>query len=184
MFGLFSFPMVLLYAALYGVTMKTADLLNEHGLKLFRGSAVLFGALWGAFGVLLVLSNNALANVILAMNIAFIIRNRLDFINHGIAASTIIIGFLASSVFEPFLFLAFYCVFLIFGSLKDYSEAVGNKKIKLVSALRLNEVMFYYPVPAFVYCAIYGEWIVFWAMAVYIGAYDLTKYFAKKRGYK
>ncbi len=51
---LFSLLLVLIFASLYGVTMKVADLLNEHGLKLFRGSAILFGILWGFFGALLV----------------------------------------------------------------------------------------------------------------------------------
>ena len=105
--NLFSIPMIILYALLYGITMKIADLFNEHGLKWFKGSKILFGLLWGAFGALLILSNNTIANIMLAMNLAFIIRNRLDYINHQIAASIIIISFLFSSIFNPTLFLVF-----------------------------------------------------------------------------
>ena len=43
--NLFSIPMILLFALLYGVTMKIADLLNEHGFKWFKGSAIIFGLL-------------------------------------------------------------------------------------------------------------------------------------------
>ena len=44
---------------------------------------------------------------ILAMNIAFIVRNRLDYLNHQAAATIIIISFLFFAKFEPIIFLAF-----------------------------------------------------------------------------
>ena len=104
---MFSLPIILFCAVLYGITMKLADLLNEHNLKWFKGSALIFGILWGAFGALLIFSNNAIANIILAMNIAFIVRNRLDYLNHQAAATIIIISFLFFAKFEPIIFLAF-----------------------------------------------------------------------------
>ena len=108
--------MIIIYAVAYGLTMKIADLLNEHGLRWFKGSAIIFGFLWGIFGAVLVLSNNVIANIILAMNIAFIIRNRLDYINHQVAVSIIVITSLFTSIFLPILFIVFYFIFLIFGS--------------------------------------------------------------------
>lgn len=45
MIDLFSIPMIVLYAVLYGLTMKVADLSDEHGLKWFEGSAIIFGFL-------------------------------------------------------------------------------------------------------------------------------------------
>ncbi len=80
--NLFSNPMILLYALLFAITMKVADLFDEHGLKWFKGSTILFGFLWGGFGALLVLSNNTIANIMLAMSLAFLVRNRLDYLNH------------------------------------------------------------------------------------------------------
>ena len=180
--NLFSLPMVILYALLYGITMKIADLLNEHGLKWFKCSAILFGFLWGIFGALLVLSDSTIAIIMLAMNLAFIIRNRLDYINHQIAASIIIISFLFSSTFNPILFIAFYLVFLIFGSTKDYVDDILKKKSGIL--VSLNEAMLYYPIPTFVYCLLYGNWIVFWAFLAYTLAYDITKQIYKKKGYK
>jgi len=179
--NLFSVPLIIIYALLYGTTMKVADLLNEHGLRWFKGSAVTFGVLWGIFGALLVLSNNITANLILAMNLAYIIRNRLDYLNHQIAASIIIIIFLFSSIFEPFLFMVFYLIFLMFGSLRDY---IGDK-IKKKSKLQLiyDSIRWYYPVPTFIYCIIYGNWIVFWTFFVFNSAYDITKYIYKRKGY-
>ncbi|MBU0648529.1 hypothetical protein KJ969_00235 [Patescibacteria group bacterium] len=174
-------PLIVIGAILYGMTMKVADLLNEHGLKWFRGSAVFLGVLWGVFGSLLVISNQNIANIILAMNIAFIIRNRLDFLNHQIAAAIIIISFLFFSTFNPTLFVVFFIIFLIFGSLKDYVGDILKKKGMLAT---LNEAMLYYPIPTFTYCSIYGNWIIFWAFLLYTVSYDCTKYIAKKRGYE
>ena len=38
------------YALGYGITVKVADLLNEHGLKWFRGSPLLLVTLAGRSG--------------------------------------------------------------------------------------------------------------------------------------
>lgn len=179
--NLFSVPTVILFALLYGITMKIADLLDEHGLKWFKGSAILFGFLWGGFGALLVLSNNAIANIILAMNLAFIIRNRLDYLNHQIAASIIIITFIFGSNLNPILFIVFYVIFLIFGSLRDYIGDVIKKKSKLHSLY--DEIMWYYPIPTLIYCLLYGNWIVFWTFLIYTIGFDGTKYIYKKKGY-
>ena len=69
--NLFSIPMIILYAILFGSTMKIADLLGEHGLRWFKGSALLFGILFGSFGALMILSNNFLAHFFIAMLIQY-----------------------------------------------------------------------------------------------------------------
>lgn len=178
---MFSTPLIIFYAICYGLTMKIADLLNEHGLKWFKGSALLFGILWGAFGALLVMSSNEVANIILAMNVAFITRGRLDRINHQVATTMIIIGFLYISTFNPLLFFVFYLIFLIFGSLEDYADVFRKKHLSFAF---LNETMWYYPVSTFVYCLKYGHWIIFGAILSFMICYDLTKYVASKCGYK
>lgn len=175
-------PLVIVFVAvLYGTTMKIADLLDEHGLKLFKGSPVLFGVLWGLFGVFLVLGNNVVANVVLAMNIAFIIRRRLDYINHQIAASIVLIVFLMTASFDFYLFGAFYIIFLVFGSLKDYVD--DTLKMKEGLLVTLNEAMLYYPVPTLIYAILFGNWVLFYVFLVYTLSYDLTKLYAKSKGY-
>ncbi len=171
---------VMLYALLLGIAMKIADLLDEHGLKWFKGSRILFGFIWGGLGVLLVLANNLVANIILAMSLAFLVRGRLDYLNHQIAVSIIIVGFLFSSTFDFPLFILFYAIFVIFGSLRDYIGDKIKKKSKLQSLY--DNVMWYYPIPTFVYCVIYGNWIVFGIFLLYTLGYDLTKVIYKKKG--
>lgn len=169
-------------AILYGVTMKIADLLNEHGMKWFRFSDVLFGILCGAFGALLLFSDAAVSNIILAMVIAFVIRRRIDYLNHAIAFTIIIVTFLIYGSVNPALFLPFFLIFTIFGGLKDYVDDVLKKRNGLLFAL--NESMLYYPIPTFVYSLLYGNWIVFVVFLLYTISYDATKYYAAKRSYK
>lgn len=179
--SIFSTQLIIIYSILLGVTMKLADLMDEHKLKWFNGGDILFGFLWGLFGALLVLSNNLIANLMLSMNLAFIIRRRLDYLNHTIAASIIIITFIFTSTIESSLFITFYAIFLIFGSLRDY---IGDK-IKNKNKLHkiYDNFMWYYPIPTLIYCFLYGNWIIFWAFFTYTIFYDLTKYIYKKKGY-
>jgi len=179
--NLFSFQMIIIYALLYGITMKIADLLDEHGLKWFEGSAIIFGILYAIFGVLVMIGNNQIANILLAMVLCMILRKRLDFLNHQIAATIMIIGFLFTATFEPKLFLIFYLIFLIFGALRDYT----GEKIKNKTTLSkiYDNIMWYYPIPTFVYCLFYGNWIILWAFLAYTIAYDLTKFIYKNKGY-
>jgi hypothetical protein len=162
--------------------MKLADLLDEHGLKLFKGADILFGILWGIFGALLVIENKIIANMIFAMCVAFIIRRRLDYLNHDIAVTLIFFSFFLYSEFTPKIFFVYYFVFLIFGSLRDYlGEKIKNKS--QITAIYDN-FMWYYPIPTFIFCLIYGNWIVFWSFLAYTCAYDLTKFLFELRSYK
>jgi len=157
--NLFSNLLIILSAFLFGITMKIADLFDEHGLKDFKGCNILFDVLWGIFAGILIFSNNIIANIILAMNLAFLVRNRLEYLNHQIATSIVIISFLFNSIFNPILFFTFYIIFVIFGSLRDYIGDKIKEKTKLQSIY--DNVMWYYPIPTLIYCIINGNWIVF-----------------------
>lgn len=173
-----SLVLVVLCAMAFGITMKIADLQNEHGLKLFEGANLLFGVLWGAFGIILLLSGNDVANMILAMNVAFIMRNSLDYLNHQVAATMIIIAFLFTSQFSAVVFVSFFCVFLAFGLAKDHVKYVMKKTEGALAGL--NDAMLYYPIPTLVYSFLTGQWTAFAVFFCYTVAYDLTKYAARK----
>ena len=53
-------------------------------------SSILFGFLWGMCGLFLILQDTLLMNVWLAVLIGWILRAKIDRINHGIAASIIL----------------------------------------------------------------------------------------------
>ncbi|MFH0905398.1 MAG: hypothetical protein V1826_01625 [bacterium] len=167
-------PYLIIYAALYGTTMKIADLFNEHGMKSwFKGSNIIFGILWGIFGGLLILSNIYVANVLLAMIVAFIFRMRIDYKNHAIATVIIVTTFLLRSEVEPLIFLLFLANFIIFGSAKDYFDDVLKSEGILK---KISESGWYYVIPTFIYGFFTNQWIVFYVFTTYIIFYDIVKY--------
>ena len=167
-----------LLSIIYGATMKIADLLNEHGLRLFKYANLLFGLLWGLSGLILSLqAGSIIASVVLAMNVAFIVRGRLDYLNHQIASSIIILGiimFIKVAIIE---LIVFYLIFLIFGFIKDYLGDTLQKKNKL------SEMMLYYPISTFIYSVIFGYWELFIVFTVYMISYNFVKLVARKKGY-
>lgn len=167
-------------SALFGISMKIADLLNEHGLKLFKGSNILFGVLWGLFGVMLLKVSDNIANMILAMVLAFILRMRIDYRNHAIATSIIICYFLSYCNFISTTFYYFFLIFVIFGSIKDILDDYLKSKSILKNFF---ETGWYYPIASLlhsVYCKNYEGFIV---LTSYILFYDLIKYYFEEKLY-
>ena len=174
MIDIFSFSFILLYAALFGFTMKTADLFDEHEMRWFKDDAVLFGLLWGFFGALLVLARVDIANIILAMILAFLVRMKLDYRNHAIAGAIIVIVFLWKSTFDLTLFLIFFINFITFGSLKDYMGDIRKKKDWLYKVFESGGWL-YYAIPTAIYGWLTNNWIVFFTFVIFVIFYDLTK---------
>lgn len=160
--------------------MKVADLLNEHGLKWFRGSQTLFGILWGVFGAWLVFLDPVIANIVLAMNVAFLLRNRLDYFNHQLAATIIIVAFLYNGTFLPHIFIGFLLISYVFGSLKDIFD---DRLKKQGFVFKLTESALYYPIPTFIYSWITGKWYVFVICTLWLVSYNIVKSYARKKGY-
>lgn len=170
---IFSLPALLGYAIALGATMKIADLLDEHGLKWFPGDKMLFGILWGFFGILLILSRADIANILLARILAYIPRKRLDYFNHALAAIVIIIAFLWKSSFSPIVFFSFFAIFLIFGYIRDY---YGNHRQKKDILFAINEPGFYYIVATLIYSFLVREYTAFFAFTLMQLSYNFIKY--------
>ena len=165
-------PYLIIYAAFYGSTMKIADLFNEHGMRpWFKGSNIVFGILWGIFGGILILSNIHIANVLLAMVVAFIFRMRIDYKNHAIATVIIFVTFLLFGEIESSTFLIFLANFIVFGSAKDYFDDVLKSNGVLH---KISESGWYYVVPTFIYAIFTNQWAVFYVFTTYIVFYDIV----------
>lgn len=164
---------ILVITALYGAIMKLADLFDEHGMHWFKGDKMLSGLAWGILGAVLVLTRADIANLILAMTLAFIVRMRVDYRNHAIASVIIIAAFVWKSQFDATVFLVFFLSFLIFGGLRDY---LGNVRQKHDWIYAINEPAWYYVIPPLIYASVTGNWLLFWVSTVYIVFYDLVKY--------
>ena len=179
MSSIFTTALIIVYAILYGITMKIADLLDEHGMKSwFKGSTIFFGILWGIFGALLVVSNVYVANAILAVLLAYIFRMRIDYKNHAIATVIIIVTFLVSSTFIPLTFFVFLANFIVFGSIKDY---LGDSKKSRGFWYKLFEYGWHFIIPPMIYAIFTTQWLVFYVFTAFIISYDLIKYIGEKK---
>lgn len=181
---------LILLATLFGASMKVADLCDEHGLRLFKHDTFVFGLLWGLFGSLLTYQDAAIATAILAMHVAFIVRNRLDCQSHRNAGTIIIATGVVMGSARPIAFIIFLVIFAMFGAMKDdlkpnklgmYMWDTNDPYLR--GLYWLTEPMLYYPIPTFVYCLIDGDWLLFGVFTVYTVAYDITKAVAKRCGY-
>ena len=162
----------ILFAALYGSCMKIADLLDEHGLKLFKGSKILFGILWGAFASLALFVDPVVANVMLADILGFIVRMRIDYRNHAIATVMVILTFIMYATFIPSVFFGFFAFFVLLGAVRDHLDDV-LKKTGIVQ--QFFEYCMYYPIGALGYALFTNTWSVFGVISSYIVAYDLVR---------
>lgn len=169
-----------LIAVFHGISMKIADLLDEHGMKSFKGSTIYYGILWGGFASLWVIVDTHLANAILATILAFLIRMRLDYRNHAIAASMVIITFISVSSIIPNEFILLFSGFTLLGLIKDY---LGERKITNKILYYINEFASYSIITSLVYSIIFGNWIVFIAVALSTISYGLVKFYFHKWGY-
>lgn len=171
---------VILLSILLAVTMKTADNLNEHGLKLFKGANILFGILWGIFGALLILKNNFLANLWLAVFIGLTVRGKQDMLNHGLGFGIIFSAFLM--IFNKFLFLPkiywfFFIAMMISGLTHDYLSS--RKDIKKIYSELFHSLFFYTAVP-FVFAIFTKIWIGFYSLFSFVITYEIIRYIQVK----
>lgn len=169
-----SFILPVIFAIFYGATMKVADLLDEHGLKWFRGANILFGIFWGGFGALIILSNNVLANIYLAMILAFVLRRKIDYFNHGIAVTIMFFTFLATQTVSWKVLLVFFFIFALFGLMTDYFEDRKKPSNFLLKICRtfIDLRAQYYLFP-FLYSLMTRIWIVFAVVAVNMCSYEI-----------
>ena len=160
-------------AVIHGVTMKLADLHNEHGAAWFPGAAHVFGMLWGLTGSLLIVLDRDVAIALFAMVIAFLIRMRLDFRNHATAAALMFVAFAAKGQMDVVSFLFFFAFFGIFGSIKDHLDDVLHRRDWVQKSF---EFMWYYFASTALYSALTGRWNVFIIFSAYVLSYNFTKH--------
>ena len=163
---------LILLAIAHGVTTKIADLHNEHGLRWFPHAAIFFGLLWGITGSVLIVLDSDLANILLAMVVAFLARMRLDYRNHAIAATLMILTFLFLQDLDSFTFAPFFLLFLVVGSIKDHLDDNLHRDDWIKE---LFESLILYVLGVLLFSVLTQRWDVFFAFASYVLSYDMIK---------
>lgn len=123
-----TFIKVLLFmfvSLLFGITMKGADLCNEHKCKFFPFDKYILGVAWGVSGVVIIFFHSMLGNIYAALILVFIFRAKIDHINHVIGAVLVLIGYIFrlwnnSQIYDFVLLIHFFLIFIITGFLHDY----------------------------------------------------------------
>jgi len=135
MVNLSSVIILLINSALFGLFTKLADLTDEHKKKFFKGDSLLFGFLWGIFGSLVIIGNPLLGSFYLAILFHWILRGKIDYLNHRIALLIILITFIYKfniAKFDWYLFTITFIIYTVIGLLND------NKLIKKTWFTNLN----------------------------------------------
>ncbi|HEV3365403.1 MAG TPA: hypothetical protein VG795_14940 [Acidimicrobiia bacterium] len=86
---------IVVLSVAFGFTSKFADLCNEHGVRWFRGADLALGAVWGAAGAALVLTDPAVGAVVVATTLYWFLRVKLEYPNHALAGVLIMLAALA-----------------------------------------------------------------------------------------
>lgn len=173
--------LVVIFSCLFAITMKIADMHDEHGMHLFKHADILFGFCWGAFGAVLVLMDTATANAIFAMMLGYVIRRRLDYTNHIIAFSIVSGVFLLSATLIKETFFAFWVSFTFLGMIKDLKYL--NKPGKIASLVRIIYlyIPLIYALPTLIYGIIYNDWYAFCSMFMFDLSYNITRLVSQKQ---
>lgn len=93
---------IILISLFFGVSQKLADALNEHGTVLFKYANLLFGLLFGLFGLLLITYNKVFLEFYLGLVLYWLIAGKLDFFNHQLTASIMLLSaFVVFNYYDP-----------------------------------------------------------------------------------
>lgn len=173
----------ILISVMWGITEKIADLLNEHGLKWFRGANIIFGVLWGTFLALLVINQNiVISNLAFAMLLGYILRYRIDHLNHGIASSIVIFAFLVNgAIIDWGVLIFFFAVFGLGGLVHDTLDERPKFKKFLGKYLTVffEYRMYIYLFPL-IYSVFTGTWMAFLVASGHMLSYEIIRqYYAK-----
>ena len=169
-----SLPLLLINSALFGLFTKLADLTDEHGLKWFKGDALLFGILWGIFGALVVMGSPLLGAFYVAILLHWILRGKIDFLNHQIATIIILMAFifsLQSYTINWYLFISIFIAYSLFGFMRDY-------KIIKSSWFTNWNIYSYITIGIFIFLDKIS-WLIFYSYILNTIFYQLAKIFQK-----
>lgn len=121
---------------LFGFTTDFADLLDEHGLRWFKFSDIVLGALWGFFGVYIILTNVSAGLFIISLTLYWLYRGKLDYPNHALAGVMIFLSaflfFSSNKISLVYIIIPFVALILSWKLglyVKLNHESWGNLKI-------------------------------------------------------
>lgn len=159
--------MVMILSFLFGMAQKLADAADEHGVRLFRGGNVLSGVVCGILGSMLISLDTGIAVYYTALLCYWLIGDKIDFLNHQLAAVIMLSWMIFHLELSSGHFWAFSVVLVLFvcsGIVDDYlkSKLRGRLSVRLlrirfcIVALIASFIMADYAIPLSTLCAMMG----------------------------
>jgi hypothetical protein len=170
-----SVALVVSVAFLYGVTNKLADMMNEHGLRWFRGAATGMGFVWGGFGVVLTLYSPEFATLYLGLTLSWFLSLKLDYPNHAIAGVATVLAAVWMAAQDGLDVLAAGAVMVAYRVTGLVQAVLRGRAGWLDRLLRVRLRLYLIPLGYAVYV---GHWLPFAAGACgMLGAELVTNYY-------
>lgn len=180
---------VIILSVMFAVFMKISYSISEGNLKVFKGGGVLFGFLWGMAGSYLILYDNTLANVWMAVLVGWVLRSKMNHFPNAMAGTMMLLTFFLNNnnfIFQRSPFLTFFYGVLLIGLPHEY---LSRRGVVCRAKSELFQSIFFYTLLPLGYSLITKNWLVFASMFSFMLVYELTrkltqpktKHVAKKR---
>jgi hypothetical protein len=152
---------VILISLIFGISQKLADAVNEHGTVLFKGANIFFGIIFGISGSILISIDSTFAEFYLGLVLYWLIADKLDFLNHQLSGSIMILVALYnlnSSDINVLNIIFVISIFFLFKIVKNYLSSFN---------LQIN-YSFEKKIHHFVIAIILGLWFSNWLITISI----------------
>lgn len=119
--------MLIFYSILLGISMKWADLLNEHGIKSFHEVKIYMGIIWGLTMLIICGYSDAIFLAWLGIMASYVIRGCIDYLNHVIAAIIFFVFAIIAICIKEYSYILTFVFFMVsilldmFLKLKQYN---------------------------------------------------------------
>ena len=137
------FLYVFLLSMLFGVTQKIADAANEHNVDVSPFYKIVWGILFGITGSLLSINNYCFSIYFCSLVIYWLIKNKLDYINHQIAGSIMFFSLIFFSRIENY-YIETLMIISIFFALDFLTKKIkkSNKKNQIFNLFDKFKIRF------------------------------------------
>ena len=156
----------------FGSLLKVSDLLQEHGFRWFRGSSIVVGAVATALCLAgIVLGGPALQIFWLAVVLHWVLRGRIDGVNHGLMAIAVLLlvsrAVPLGEALAPFVY--FFALLSVLGLIHDYLQYTAVDPPRAIAWFFANQHLYWYLIAL-------GYAVVFrWDLPFLAGVYGFVK---------
>jgi hypothetical protein len=156
----------------FGALLKVSDLLQEHGFRWFPASSIAVGAAATALCLTgIALGGTSVRLFWLAVVLHWVLRGRIDGVNHGLMATAILFAVSDLLPLGPLLdrFLYFFVPLVLLGLVHDHLQYSAADPPRAIAWFFANQHLYWYLI-AFGYAVLFA-----WDLPFLAGVYGFVK---------